>query len=382
MRVACIYFPISSVGGIATVAKNLKHAALAVGDTFDILRSSNAITLRPRLFDSPHRIRGGDTHIEIDGEAPHGTRYTDTQRFLKANYDALFFVHPCSHPTKEYGTHPDWTRIYDVKLPKVVHVADGYAATYPWFKNVLPSVNQVWVNQEAYAGPLTTLGIESRVLPHPFWPIADSEPRSASRLTLFPNQWKQIKCPFEFVAAMPKFKGAVELYSNGIEYYNIRKTALWREVIGVDRFAPDLAYFNSEGNGHKLKGPRDRVFFGNVPLAEIAKAYQRAWSIVDLMGQRAKFGAYRNGAFNYTALEALWFGARPILHEQARQARLPLESVVTIDLGPGHKNLKPLIEAVNGAEPMKPAEQKRVREWIHDRHHAAKLWTAIRKGLK
>lgn len=381
MRVACIYFPIKSVGGIATVAKNLRYAARAAGDTFDVLRSSSAKTFRPHLFAAPKRILGGDTHIEIDGEAPHGQHYRETLKFLADNYDALFFVHPCSHPTQEYGTLPLWQRIYESKLPKAVHVADGYVATYPWFTDVLPGVNEVWVNQAAYAAPLHTLGIASRVLPHPFWPLADSEQRAASRLTLYPSQWKNIKCPVEFMRAMPQFKGAVELYSTGIEYYKMRITPYWQQVVGADHYAPDLAYLNGSG---RLKGPQNRVFFGNVPLEEIAQAYQRAWTVVDLMGQRARrFRAiYRSGAFNYTALEALWYGARPILHEQARKAALPVESILTVDLGPQHKDLAPLIAAVNAAEPQGKAENRRVRDFIGERHHAAKLWPIVKKGLR
>ena len=375
MKIACIYFPISSVGGIATVAKTFKRAAQEAKDTFHILRSSNAKTIQPGLFPAPSRIRGGDTHIEIDGEAPHGEQMKATRAWLEKNYDALFFVHPCCHPTKAYGDDPRWMEMYDVALPKAMRFSDGYAETYPWVKEVVEKCTTVFVNQEAYAIPLVKMGITDTVLlPQPFlpFPAVAQIPRSKTRLTIFPNQWKQIKCPWEFVEALPQIKGAVEMFSNGIEYYNIRGEKVWKDNVGVDYFAPELP----------LKGPKNHRFHGNIPLERIAEWYGRAWSMVDLMGQRAKHGAYREGAFNCTAVEALWYGCRPILHDQAKLSKLPQDVIWTTNLGPKHKDLSGMVRMINTATPLNAAELKRARDWVLNRHGAAKLWKRLKAGVK
>ena len=377
MKVAIIYFPISSVGGIATVARNLQRAARASKDEAHVLRSSDATTIQPGLFASPKRIRGGDSHIVIDGEAPHGARFRDTKKFLEENYDALFFVHPCCHPTKAYGTEARWLDMYsDIQLPKAMRFSDGYAETYPWVKSAIGYCEAVFAVEKAYTLPLEKLGIKAEILPHPFFPEKEDAPRAKTRLTVYPNQWKQIKCPWEFVAALPKIKGTVEMLNNGIEYYNIRTDPTWIHGVGVDLFAEPKEYA-----GQALAGPRTRRFHGSIPYLDAIRWYQRAWSIVDLMGQRAKHGAYREGAFNNTVLEALWYGARPILHVQALKARLPHDLSLHIDLGPKHKNLAPLIECVNAAQPLSPKELDRARTFVLQHHDAKKVWKQLKGAL-
>jgi hypothetical protein len=371
-RIACIYFPISSVGGIATVAASLARAARARGDVFDVLRSSNAKRIEPGKFATgPARIRGGDTHIVIDGEAPHGAQFARTKKWLEDNYDALFFVHPCCHPTKAYGNNPFWLDMYDVALPKAMRFCDGYAETYPWVKSAVPKCAEVYVDQEAYAIPLVKMGIKYKLMPQPFFAEKVTAKRSPERLTIFPNQWKQIKCPEEFLRAIPGMEGRVELYSNGIEYYNLRLTPLWSQVIAEDRFT-----------GTKPNRRARAIFHGNVPYPTILKAFQSAWSMVDLMGQRAKIGAYRAGAYNYTSVEALYYGCRPILHDLARKSALPEDLIVTIDLGPKHAAFERIATAANEARPLSPREVARAREWIASRHDAGKIYEGLRRVLK
>src|SRR5262245_41115563 len=99
MRIACVYWYTSSVGGIATHLNHLRSAAISAGDKFDILHCRNWKTKQPTLFPQRCWVRGGDTRIWVDGEIP---QTEEAALWLKQNYDAVYFGFICPHPTKAY----------------------------------------------------------------------------------------------------------------------------------------------------------------------------------------------------------------------------------------------------------------------------------------
>ncbi len=372
MKVACIYFPISSVGGIASEARAYKLAAIEAGDTFDVIRCPNSIQMKtPKIYPTPQLQRGGDTFISVDGECSHHYKHVGkTCRWLENNYDALFISHPCPHPTKAYGQTPRWTPIYeDCKLPKAVKFMDAYVSTYKWIIPALEFVDHIYVNQPAYQLSLEAVGITGSVLrPKPFHPgTRPPLDKHEERLTIWPNQWKDIKGIKPFMEQVPEIAkySHIELYSNGIRYYQIRKDNpdLWERCIQED-------FFKDE----KFQGDAD--FYGYVTPAEMTKAFQRAWCSVNLQGlsARVKHSYYREGSYNNTEVEALYWGTWPIVAEQVLKSPIPSECLIPIS---DSTKLAEAIE-ISVDQPLAgSAEGAIAREWVEDVHGAGILWAQI-----
>lgn len=308
MKIACIYWKTSSVGGIATYLNNLRIGAQRAGDQMDILHSSNWKTKQPKIFEERQWIRGGDTNIWVDGEISTGTAMVrDSTRWLQENYDAVVFGTICPHQTKAYP-QPEFLPVYEVDLPKAAYVMDGYWDTYDhWGRDLLHRVKGVLCPQESYANvvPKEGAGREVIVSPVPFLLEKGEVERDSKPLVVWPSQWKNIKGVTQFLEIVPDLIDMgvrVELYSNGIRYYQLRTEDVWKKAVGEDLF-----------QGHHGNG--GATFYGNVDHPAIYSALQRAWFTVNLQGMRSKKAAYKVGSYNGTESEALWYGACPILHE-------------------------------------------------------------------
>lgn len=363
-RIACIYFPTSSVGGTNTACSTFRRAAALAGDTFDIICSPNQKTKAPRLFATPQLIRGGDTKITITGEASHHIeRIDETVRWLERNYDGMVFLHPCPHPTKAYGKVPYWGALYErPKLPKVTRFNDGYYESYRWIDPYLRYCNAVFVNQPAYALPIQHLN--PTLLPKPFLPQSVAATRSGTPSMVWTSQWKKIKGCWEFLRILPDLRMPVALYSNGIEYYYMRATPEWDRAVGYDEF-----------EGKSYHGRKDHVFHGYVPLEAIPEALAAAWAMVDLQGYRSKYKAYTEGSYNNTTVEALWYGATPILHANAAKGPLPKECCVFVEAA------EDIVPYAKKMMPMSAQTRKLAQEWVREHHHGLALYYRLREGL-
>lgn len=377
MKVACIYFPISSVGGIASETRAYSLAARQAGDTFDVIRCPNSVQMKqPGLYSSPKLLRGGDTYISVDGECSHHPRHVGKSiRWLEKNYDALFFIHPCPHPTKAYGQDPLWMKMYEAcSLPMAVKFMDAYVSTYKWIIPALDYCTAVYVNQPAYQKSLEAVGITNSVLrPKPFFPGPQRFEKDSERLVIWPNQWKDIKGIKPFMEQVPELAktSKVELYSNGIRYYQIKKDDpdLWDRCISFD-------YFKDEKGSSGLA-----EFFGYVTPAEMERVYQRAWCSVNLQGlsSRVKHSFYREGSYNNTEVEALYWGVWPVVARQVEKSPIPSECLIMVD---DAAKLPELIETAVDQPMAGSHEGKIAREWVLDIHGAGKLWAEIVEDLR
>jgi hypothetical protein len=369
MRIACVTWYTSSVGGIATHLNTLRRAAIREGDHFDILHSRNWKNKTPALFPERKWIRGGDTNIWVDGEIPSGERNAESSaRWLEANYDAVLFGFICPHQRKNYP-RPEFLPLYDTRLPKVAWVMDGYWHDYShWAEPLLPKLKGVLCPLESYASPLRALGVKNLVIsPFPFLPaLGRSEPKSSTPLLVWPNQFKDIKGLRYFLAAVPDLPNEVdvEMYSNGIRYYQWRTTDLWKKTVKTDHWQG----FHGEGRAQ---------FFGNVDLPVITKVYQRAWFTVNLQGITARNDTYRQGSYNNTEVEALWYGACPILHESTLKTDLPPEVYLPVGGGQEIPNVVRAALAPNFA--LDPIRRARAREFVADKHLASKRYQDVKR---
>jgi hypothetical protein len=386
VRWAAIYFHTTSVGGVNSELQYYKRAAAAGGDVFHILRSKNLINAGQGLYPHVTRKRGGDTYIDLDGWAGHHPDQTEkTLKWLKKNYDALFFISLCPHPNKLYGNNPDFLPLYTdtPTLPKAATLCDGYWSTYAeWARMAVPHVQALYTGCAAYALPAASEGINVIVRPRPFAPLANYKtPQSREMLTAWTSQWKQIKGINKFLKVIPKINGIIELYSTGIEYYKMRTTELWKAAVDRDHVFPE---FSGHGKAQ---------YYGWVPLDRTPEIYQRAWFSVNLQGITAKtvktslFGntvndpraVYAAGSYNNTETEALYFGAVPVLHEQVLKSDLPKDLILTV------RSAEELPDLLNLRESQKFArdEARRVkaREFVTEHNSPARIYREMKRRL-
>lgn len=373
-KIAYIYWDTSSVGGIATEAETFRRAAQEVGDELHVIRCPCQSTAQIEIYDEPKLIRGGDTFIKIDGTASHHpNRIRETIEWLERNYDGLLFGFPCPHPTKAYGNEPHFLPLYTdtLMLPKVMRLVDAYWSTYQsWGEEAASYCDTVFVNQPAYAKPLEGTPLADKVVltRKPFIPFKTDPKLKDPKLLVWPNQWKAIKGIKKFLKAIPLLppEWRIEMYSNGIEYYQLRKGVDW--ILAVNR-----DHFKREFGG---LGRAD--FYGYVTLEEMAVAYTRAAVTVDFQGHAVKYEAYKAGSYNNTTVESLYYGALPILHSQAVKSPIPLELFFYVD--------NPMdIVTLNWDQVSDIAldyhRVKNAREWVMDVHGAASIWEQHKEGM-
>jgi hypothetical protein len=370
MKIAAIYWPTSSVGGINSVLVALRRAAEANGDTFDVIRCGNLKTITPSKFAEEQLIRGGDTFLTVHGECSHHPdRIKGTIMWLEANYDALYFAYICPHANKAYGEEPVFMPIYtDVKLPKVTFITDAYWDTYKdWAIPCLPHVKKTLVTQPAYAEPLLKMGLPVKPIDAPIFPQKVISERAKAPLAVWTSQWKNIKGITKLMPIIPKITDIVnmEMYSNGILYYQMRETEEWKAAMGKDHFK------GFDGNGKAQ-------FFGYVPLDQIPEVLTRSWFMIDLQGiGNPKFKAYQGGAYNITTIEALLYGSLPILSDQTNRSIIPQEFFVTV------KEADEVPDLIKRSF-IKAVDRDRVeaaRKWVLERHSAENMYREVIEAL-
>lgn len=371
MKIAAIYWPTSSVGGINTLFESLRKEAHAQGDEFDVFRCGNLKTIKPEKFAAPELIRGGDTFITIHGDCSHHPDQIEgTIKFLEDNYDAVYFGYLCPHQNKAYGDDPVFMPMYtQMKLPKVACIVDAYWDTYAdWAIPTFPYIKKILVSQPAYAEPLIKMGMPVEAVKAPIVPMCtDYKLRSLTNLTVWTSQWKTIKGIDKFLPHIPKLSevSKVELYSNGILYYQIRTEEVWKAAVGKDHFKG----FDGHGKAE---------FFGYVETHKIPEILSRSWYMVDLQGiGKPKHEAYRNGAYNYTTIEALLYGSCPILHDQALKSDIPKEFYLTVS---DPKDIPTYVEHYTEFA-LDPKRQVNAREWVLDTHSSKKMYNTIKESF-
>lgn len=371
MKIAAIYWPTSSVGGINTLFESLRKTAHSQGDEFDVLRCGNLKTIKPQKFSEPQLIRGGDTFITIHGDCSHHPDQIEgTIKWLEENYDAVYFGYLCPHQNKAYGDVPVFMPMYtQLKLPKVSCIVDAYWDSYAdWAIPCFPHIKRTLVSQIAYAEPLIKMGMPVEAIKAPITPKLDIQStRSNESLTVWTSQFKTIKGIDKLMPHIPAINEVTkfEMYSNGILYYQIRETDEWKNAVGVDRFKG----FNGHGKAE---------FFGYVETHQIPEILTRAWFMIDLQGVgKPKHEAYRNGAYNYTTIEALLYGACPILHAQAAKSIIPKEFFLTVE---NPKDIAALIQCQSDFA-LNPYRIERARDWVLNTHSDKAMYNTIKESF-
>lgn len=370
MKIACIYWNSNSVGGIATHLNALRKASIQRKDTFDILHCFLWKTKNPQLFPDRKSVTGGNVRIWVDGEiSNHETKIDATVKWLNDNYEAIHFGYLCPHRRKDYPNPTFIPMFTQTDLPKTATITDGYWKEYAdWGRLCLPHLNYISTSGLYYAEELRAEGIEVEHLGMPFVPPKTKPAvRSATPLLVWPNQWKNIKGVAKFCSIIPKLnpKVSVELYSSGIRYFQLRNEPEWlTQTVKEDRLA------GTTGTGRA-------VFFGHVELPVIQNAMQRAWFTVNLQGMKATKPAYQRGSYNNTELEALYFGAIPILYKTAVNTDLPKGTFLTVESAEEIPDV--VNRAIKDRMHLNPKRQATGREFVLDNYSAHVQYHKLRK---
>ena len=360
MRIDCLYFPTSSVGGIATNTAALRAEANRRGDTFHVLVSANASTHVPTLYTEPTLIRGGDTFINIDGYAPHSLAQAQaTAEWLNESYDLVYLAFLCPHPTKAYGTDPVFLGLLRaLKRPIIGRISDGYYDSYyEWGEATMALCSRLVVAMEPYLPEGLTERFPNLpiIYGRPFDPVELPENRSPKRHTAYISQWKAIKGIHRLLPLLPQVEGTIDLYSNGILYYQLRWEPEWQAAVGQDLFKPE----------HSGKGKA--TFYGWQPMSVIREALTRAWFMPEGQGLgRPKNAAYRKGATNNTTMEALYYGCTPVIPQTViDNAGIPPEAAI------GVADYDDFVPALNGPRAPRPDLGK---QWVLDNFHVSRVY--------
>lgn len=368
MRVACIYWQmVGQIGGIATRLNRLRSCAIRQGDTFDILLSGPRKSKKPGLFEERKWMQNKDTCIWTCGEAPHHPHNVDqTVKWLEDNYDVLLMGYICPNKTKKYPD-PLFLKLYQSKLPKVAYISDGYWDVYKdWGELCLPYVNAVVAPQKAYLDPVSeNYDTKTQVIPFPFSPATGKVlPKANQPLLVWPNQWKGIKGIKEFLEIIPKLEEdvAVEMYSCAVDYYQLRKTDLYLDAIDKDHFKG----FDGRGRAE---------YFGNVDIPRVLGAMQRAWFTCNLQGMKTRKQTYKNGSYNNAEVEALWYGACPILHKSTLNTSLPQETFLAVE----RADEIPELIAWSKDFAIDPDRINAAKQYIRDTHWGSKVYKQLKE---
>lgn len=374
MKIACLYFPTSSVGGIATNTEALRQEAKRRGDTFHVLVCANASTHSFETYNQSKLIRGGDTFINIDGYASHHiNRLGTTILTLNRNYDLVYLAFLCPHPTKSYGDTPHFLSLIErIKLPIVGRISDGYFETYAeWGNATAARCARMIIAMEPYLpeGFIERFPAVPVVYGRPFDPVGtgydktlESHTRNPNREFAWISQWKAIKGIHKFLELMPLIEGEQTLLSNGILYYQKRTEPDWKAAVGTDTFKPEFS-----GNGKA-------TFFGWLPLSQVRRILARAWFMPEFQGLgKPKNEAYRKGATNNTTMEALYYGCTPVIPQVViDNAGIPPESAI------GVGDFLDAIPALNGPRAERPELGK---QWVMDNFNVSMIYDRFFRGL-
>lgn len=371
MRIACLYFPTSSVGGIATNVATLRAEAQRRGDTFHVLVCANQPTKSYKTHPTK-LIRGGDTFITVDGEASHHpSRSKYVAEKINANYDLVYLAFLCPHPTKAYGTEPVFLELLDrLELPIVGRISDGYFETYAdWGHDTANHCQRIIVvNRQYVPEDFTTIHPNLPItVARPFDPVGpgyqeNEQRRTSWRSLVWISQWKAIKGIHRFLAMLPQIGGDQDLFSNGILYYQLRTSPEWKAAIGPDLFKPE---FSGDGKAR---------FHGWCAMPVIRTALQAAWFMPEFQGLgRPSYAAYRNGSLNYTIVESLYYGATPVIPQMTIEGcGIPPEAAI------GVRDYSDIIPALNGPRASRPDLG---RDWVVENFAVQKVYDKFFGGL-
>ena len=210
MNIAQLCFQISKVGGIATVARELKGGLEDLGHKCTNYYVSPNKQLLP---DPPEYCDETIGYLTDDLYKDAMTRLADADLFI--------FNPPCPTKTKAYN-YFEWKNFYaDFDCPKIIVPHDPYLErNYPWLLDVKEHIDGVACVQKKAYTPMREYFHNITITNH----YLNLQGMGAYKdmkedLIISPHQFKTWKHIDKFISAVPKIQYGVEIYNGGIEYH-------------------------------------------------------------------------------------------------------------------------------------------------------------------
>lgn len=304
MKVCALQWKTTGVAGLNSELVALYREGADRGDEWKVYETWPWSSFASKLFTERTLIRGGDVYLTVDGKLSHHPDYVEeVAAYINYTFDILYLSGFVPHPNKAYGDKPHFIELLKrIKIPIIGRICDGYVSSYrEWFELGLEYADHVTIAY-SYRSTVEQYGIPGVHIP--FYPELISQNKTEDPSLVWLSQWKNIKGIKQFVKSLPDLNPdiQVDMYSNGIEYYNLRGTPMWQSAVGIDHFEP------------KFSGSGTANFYGYIPLENIPIILQRAWAMADFQGMgKARYEVYNRGSLNTTGIEALWYGCLPIV---------------------------------------------------------------------
>jgi len=311
LRVCALQWKTTGVAGLNSELIAMYNEGADRGHVWKVFETWPWVQKDYEIYGERQLIRGGDVYLTVDGKLSHHPRHAKVVAdYINLNFDYLYLSGMVPHPNKAYGSEPffyDFLRM--IEIPMIGRICDGYAGSYrAWLElglEMTPTLNHVTIAY-SYRETVERYGIEGVHIP--FYPEPSHVSRTEHPSLVWLSQWKNIKGIKQFVKALPDINNriTVDMYSNGIEYYQMRNTPLWQSVVGKDMF------------DSKFSGRGNATFHGYTALENIPDILSRSWAMADFQGMgRARYEVYNKGSINTTGIEALWYGCLPIVAENS-----------------------------------------------------------------
>lgn len=361
MRIGICFFMENNLGGAATQANDLVTAAQRLGHEACLLRFTS-------------RTRGRDLWDYKNGLPKHSLLIGSAYRFWSERllltedtlpkvlkfintFDLLIFVGVCPHITRDF-TEEEFNRLYlplyqETKCYKTAFFTDPFWSTlYPYAAKVVGLMDRVDAFAEAYRQSILESRLCGEISICNFGSIMAADlahkmkSRNTKRRFVWPHQWRGWKNPELMLRMAPLLRCPTNTYSEGIEYYNVRRDHwdVWDKAVRVDHFR------------EKQKTPGAKVtHYGIVTQEKIMEAFSTCSWMLDLTGMSFRTGKPMKkfvGNYQCVNLECMFLGCVNFKYENtiAPYSQIPEDCVIKLPLITEPRKLAGFINRHLGSE--------------------------------
>lgn len=323
MKIAILCWDVAGPGGLNTFMHGIHEAAEAVHDTCARFHMSEWKAFDRRFYVGSRSKPMGHNILTVEGDLSYHPKHIDENAaYINKVFDVVLLITLTTHPTKNQPEPVHIPFLAKIHKPIYACICDGLwpvyhdfaMATLPYITTPLFSANPSYTT--AIPPEIPSVDLPYFLLPDPDIQRVDGPAR-----LMWSSQWKPLKGIRQFLSALKSVRPEtlVDLYGSGIEYFQTRSTHLFFDVVGENFVHPEYSGIGRAG------------YYGHVPLEDIPRALAKSTFMADWHGISPKFPAYTKGSFNNTLIEALYYGAMPVLAEQMLKSAVPPEFFLTVN---------------------------------------------------
>jgi len=289
MNIKLVHWPINNIGGILTWIREIDAGFTALGHQVDRVCPADYHP-RPETLAQDDYYRGVPQCRAIPTVSD---QELDACMAELNSADLVIFCHPSPHHTKDQRRRVAegrrWVEVYRrLTAPRLVVFHDNnWAKTNAWFADVAEYVPFVLAAQHIFMESVEKYPTRNRRWEYFPIRVPQLDPSTRRVGGLMATQWLKWKRHREFMNHVPALSNLTvfDLYNIGIEYWHLRKEAIWAEYVGEETVVQ---------------------YKGTVDHSVIIAAMQQAIFCVDFS---------KRGYTNYTHWEPLCCGAISMTHE-------------------------------------------------------------------